>query len=192
MTKTLKRAILLIFAITALTACTTTSYRVGNETYRTRDDAMAVALRKFAEAESVISASPKPLVDRKLLIATATASAIARTMEASKAAFASKESANFFAEVNSASIKSISSSLKKANIYRETEVVELDTTTPDLQPSPSQDVFMFYLGSDGGRPIISFSSAKGGRQVVAVDIGKASISDQRKSIVDDVRSKALQ
>ena len=195
-----KLATLLPIVAMALTACATTSYNVDNQTYKNRDEAWAASMRRDAEAEAAISSSTTPLVDRKLLVVIPTPGALLNTVAAQKQnqgklsapGTAARAADDFRADSIVANLKSVGLSLRKANIYREVEIMDVDSTTTNIQPSQSQDVFTFYLGTDGGMAVFYFLSAKSGKQVVAEDMGQARIGDRRKSLVDDVKAKALQ
>ena len=90
-------------------------------------------------------------------------------------------------------MKSVAASIKKANIYREIEVLDVDNTTPNIQPSTTQDVLvLYYWAVDAAQSMEYFVSARFGKQVVAVDMGIALQSERRKSLINDVKAKALQ
>ena len=184
-----------------LAGCVTTSYRYDNQSYATRDEAWAAAARKNAEADASISAGTKNLVDRKLLVVIPTAAAFSRTFEGivtksgkqyARPGTPARTQDDFNADAINANFKSIASSLKKANIYREVETMDVDSTTPNIQPSQSQDVVVFFLGVETPMPTVYFMSAKNGKQIVAVDTGASSMAERRKSVIDDVKAKALQ
>ncbi len=196
-----KLIIALSFVAVMLIGCVTTSYRYDNQTYASRDEAWAAVVRVNAEAEAAISAGAKNLVDRKLLVVIPTAGALSRTLEGIAAKSGrqypppgtpARAQADFAADQGNANMKSVASSLKKANIYREIETMEVDTTTPNIQASQSQDVIAYHLGVDNLIPTLYFMNAKTGKQVVAVDMGASSRAERRRSLVDDIKSKALQ
>lgn len=190
---------LLVIAI-IMSACATTSYRVDGKTYKSRDEAWAASTRLNEEADAAISSGPKPLVDRKILFVMPTASAILRTLEArvvkigkvrARPGTPGAAEDDFFADAQVATLKSLAASLKKSNIYHDVAVQDVDSTEPNIQPSATQDIVSFYLGVEGA-PIFYFQSAKYGKQVVAIDMGKASAGERRRSFIDDIKSKALQ
>lgn len=191
---------LLVTAI-IMSACVTTSYRTLNgQTYKSRDEAWAASTRLNAEAEAAISSDVKPLVDRKILFVMPTASALTRTYEAQavkqgmrypQPGTPARAQMDFNVDALVANLKSQAASLKKANIYQDVVIQDVDSTEPNIQPSANQDVVSFYLGVEGA-PIHYFQSAKYGKQVVAIDMGKASFGERRRSFIDDIKSKALQ
>lgn len=203
MKKLTRLAVLVPIAAVMLTACVaTTSYRVGNASYNNREEAMAATRREDSAAEAAISAGTKPLVDRKLLIVTPIASAYSKTWETivmkggkqyATPGTPARAQDDFNADATVANMKSVASSVKKANIYRETEVLDVDTTTPNIQPSVSQDVLVLnYWGTDATQPMTYYFSARLGKQIVAVDMGKATKAERRISLMDDLKAKALQ
>lgn len=189
---------LLVIAI-IMSACATPSYKIGDQTYKSRDEAWAASTRLNAEAEAAVSFGVKPLVDRKVLFVMPTASALSRTAEARvvkkgklypQPGTPARAEIDFFIDTLVANLKSLAASLKKANIYQDVVVQDVDSTEPNIQPSATQDVVLFHLGE--GTRIHYFQSAKYGKQVVAVDMGKASLGERRRSFIDDIKSKALQ
>lgn len=203
MKKLTRLAMLAPIAAVMLTACVaTTSYRVGNASYNNRDEAMAASRREDSVAEAAISVGTKPLVDRKLLIVTPIASAYSKTWETivmkggkqyATPGTSARAQDDFNADALVANLKSIASSIKKSNIYRETAVLDVDTTTANIQPSASQDILLlYYWGTDSAQPMTYFISARLGKQIVAVDMGKATITERRISLIDDLKAKALQ
>jgi hypothetical protein len=199
--KKLKMVVLLSLAAAILTACVTTSYRVEDKTYNSRDEALAASMRRDADGEAGVSAGAGPLVDRKLLVVIPTAGAIVKTYEARLAKQGTQSPSSgtparaqidFMADTQASNWKSVATSLRKANIYREVEVIDVDSTTSNYQPSASQDVFSFYISAEGGMATIYFANAKSGKQVVAIDAGKPTIGERRRSLIDDVKAKALQ
>jgi hypothetical protein len=202
MKSSLLRAILALpaFAL-VLTACVPAAYRVGDQTYKSREEAWTASARRDAEAEAAISAGIRPLVERKALLVIPTAAALSRTFEARVTKTGKTYAApgtparlqdDFMADTAVANWKSLGASLKKANIYQNVTVEDVETTEPNIQPSSTQDVISIYLGADGGSPVVYFQSAKYGKQVVAIDTGKASLGDRRRSFIDDIKTKALQ
>lgn len=202
MKKFIKLAVVLPFVAAALTGCVAASYKVDGQAYSNRDEAWAATTRRSAEAEAAISAGAKPLVDRKLLVVVPTASAFSKNLETrvmkqgkqyATPGTPARAQDDFITDAIVANFKSVAASLKKANIYREIEVLDVDTSSPNIQPSPSQDVLAFYLGVEGALvPVVYFNSARVGKQVVAVDTGQPSQAERRKSLIDDVKAKALQ
>ena len=196
--------LILLVAIGAamLTACVATTYKVGNAAYNNRDEAIAATRRENADAESGITAGVQPLVDKKLLVVTPTASAYSKLWEAmvmkqgkqyASPGTPARATDDFNADVVVINMKSVVASLKKANIYRETEVLDVDNTTPNIQPSATQDVLILNSWAvDGALPMNYFLSARFGKQVVAIDMGIALRSERRKSLINDVKAKALQ
>lgn len=190
---------LLVTAI-IMSACVTTSYRtLDGKAYKNRDEAWAASTRINEEAEAAVSSGVKPLVDRKILFVMPTASALLRTAEArvvkqgktyAQPGTPVRSQEDFFVDMLVANLKSQAASLKKANIYQDVVVQDVDSTEPNIQPSATQDVVSFYLGE--GAPIQYFQSAKYGKQVVSTDMGKASLGERRRSFIDDIKSKALQ
>ena len=185
-----------------LTACVATTYKVGNAAYNNRDEAIAATRRENADAESAIAAGAQPLVDRKLLIVMPTASAFSKTWEAiitkqgkqyAPPGTPARAADDFSADRIVINMKSVAASIKKANIYREIEVLDVDNTTPNIQPSTTQDVLvLYYWAVDAAQSMEYFVSARFGKQVVAVDMGIALQSERRKSLINDVKAKALQ
>lgn len=189
----------LIF-VSVLTACVTTQYKYLNQTYTSREEAIAAAQRNDAEIEAGIPQGSTPLVDRKLLFVIPTAMAFQRMSDArvakqGKTRFApgtpARANEDFMIDTFIINNKSIASSIKKANIYREVEIVDVDSTESSLLPTPQQDVLTLFWGVESASPSYYFNRIKTGKQVLAVDHAGTQI-ERRKSIVDDVRSKALQ
>lgn len=195
-------ATILSFSMAILAGCATPTYKVGNQTYNNRDEAWAASKRQNTEAESAISTGIKPLVDRKVLIVFPTAGAFLRTFEAidekSGTQYASPGSParvayEFYAEERVVNMKSVVASLNKAKIYREVDFMEVDTTTPNVQASQTQDVISYHWGVEGGGvSVLYFSNVKTGKQVIAVDFGKTTLAERRRSLIDDMKAKALQ
>lgn len=196
------QAIGAMVVVLMLVGCVTTSYRFENQTYASRDEAWAAASRKNAEAEAAISTgAATPLVDRKLIFVIPTAQALIKSMEARGAKAGQQMPApgtpiraqiDFNADAGASNVKSIATSLKKANVYRDVDILEVDTTTPNIQPTSTQDVVSYYLSSDSVIPVYYFLSEKYGKQIIAVDMGASSWAERRKSLIDDVKAKALQ
>lgn len=202
MKKLTKLVILLPIAAVLLTACVATTYKVSNATYNNREEAMAATLREYSEAESAVTAGTNALVDRKLLVVSPTAAAYSRTFEAlvmkqgkqyATPGTPARAQDDFTADATVANVKSVAASIRKSNIYREVEVLDVDTTSPNIQPSPTQDVLILnYLGADSGVRMDYFFSARFGKQILAVDMGRATRAERRKSLIDEVKAKALQ
>lgn len=192
--------VLPVFAL-VLSACAPALYRVDDQTYKTREEAWAAATRRDAEAEAAISAGVKPLVDRKVLLVVPTAAALSRTFEArvtktgktyAAPGTSGRSQDDFIADAAAANWKSLGASLKKANIYQDVIIQDVDTTEPNIQPSSAHDVISIYLSADGGTPVVYFQSAKYGKQVVAIDTGKANVGERRRSFINEIKTKALQ
>lgn len=202
MKKFIKLAVLIPFATVVLTACVATTYKVGNSTYNDRNQAVAASARENAEADAAISTGSTTLADRKLLVVIPTASAFSKLFEAhvmkqgkqyAQPGTSARAQDDFLADSQVANLKSIAESVKKAKIYREMEVLNVDSTTPNIQPSSGQDILvLFYFEAGGGQAARYFLSSKFGKQIVAVDMSKANIGERRQSLIDDLKAKALQ
>lgn len=202
MKKFIKLAVLIPLATVVLTACVATTYKYGNSTYNNRNEAMAASARQNAEAEAVISTGSTSLVDRKLLVVIPTASAFSKFYEAlvmkqgkqyAQPGTSARAQDDFMADWQVENLKSIAASVKKAKIYREIEVLNVDSTTPNIQPSSGQDILiLYYMEVGGGQSVRYFSSSKFGKQLVAIDMSKANIGERRQSLIDDLKAKALQ
>ena len=201
----MKKRLLLIITLfviaTTMSACVTATYKADGQTYKSRDEAMAASMRSFAEADAAISAGAMPLVERKLLVVIPTASAVSRAFEAfvvkqgktyAAPGTPARAQDDFTADTIVANWKSIAGSLKKANVYQDVLIQDVDSTESNIQPSANQDVLSIYMGAQLGNPTFYFQSAKYGKQVVAADWGKATAGERRRSIIDDIKSKALQ
>jgi len=199
----LSKIILILITIAASACVAPPTYKTTDgQTYKSRDEAMAASMRGDAEADAAISAGAMPLVERKLLVVIPTASALSRAVEArvikqGKTYVApgtpARAQDDFTVDSIVANWKSLASSLKKANIYQDVVVQDVDSTEANIQPTSTQDVFSIYFSSEvGGGMVIYFQSAKFGKQVIAMDSGKATKGERRKSIIDDLKSKALQ
>jgi|GEM_PF-6615421 len=190
-------------ALFTLSACIPAKYRVGDQSYQSREEAWAAVERRNAESEAGVSVGVRPLVDRTVLFVFPTATAFSRTLEArvtktgktyAPPGTAARAADDFQIDALRSNFKSGAASLKKANIYQDVIIQEVDTTEPNIQPSSKQDVISFYISAnaDGGGAVTYFQSAKYGKQVVAVDTGRANLAERRRSFIDDIKTKALQ
>lgn len=195
------KAIAVLTLTGTLAACVPAVYRHDGQTYKSREEAMAAAERRNTEADAAVSAGIKPLVARNILVAIPTAAALSRTFEARGAkdgkalpapGTPARAQFDFDVDAQASNWRSITVSLKKANIYQNVIVHDADTTEANIQPTTTQDVMTIHFSAGGGSQVIYFQSAKYGKQVVAFDTGKTSLGERRKSLIDDIKAKALQ
>ena len=187
---------------TMLSACATerVSYNVDGKLYYSADDATLALRSSLSEAESAVLSTASPLVNRKLLIAVPTEKAYLTAIDAFGAANgkrlenSSQQTVDF--AKNSARMtyegdKSLARSIAKSNIYQEVSIIDIDTPTPDLQPSSSQDIVYKYRAARSDGWVYYFLSAKYGKLILSGDPSKESRKERRLSLIDDLKSKAL-
>jgi hypothetical protein len=87
-------------------------------------------------------------------------------------------------------LKAFHEAIIRRNIYQSVRYVELDTRTPDLQATPTEDAF-FYTEAQMGAGQWYYTSAKAGKQAFAYDRGGVDMNARTKAFIDAIQIYAI-
>lgn len=87
-------------------------------------------------------------------------------------------------------LKAFHEAIIRRNIYQNVRYVELDTLTPDLQATATEDAF-FYTEAQIGAAQWYYTSAKAGKQAFAFDRGGADMNARTRAFVDAIQIYAI-
>jgi hypothetical protein len=169
----LKR-LFVLFTVVMCTACAVV-YTYEGKQYRSKQEFLSAADAARRDAVATVVPLPAPVTSRVLLFAVPTPAAILHDsirnytkLKGAAPVGVQLEMFTTLAESASGGIRGFYDGAVRRNIYKNVELLEVDSLMTNPAPSANQDV-VFYNEISPGSGQWYYATAKGGKQVFAFD-----------------------
>lgn len=187
---------LIVIACASLTGCAST-YTYDGARYPNKEAFEAAVDSKLAKATADVQPLSSPVSKKRLVFAIPSEQLIFRQSAANFAAAQGRTiglgEEMIARPVWSASYKGLKAfhdEIVRRNIYAQVRYVELDTMSPDLQATPTEDVF-YYSEPKLGSGQWYYTSIRAGKQAFSYDRGGPDMFARTKARLDAIQVYAI-
>lgn len=192
----MKSLLPLIAICVALTGCAA-RYTYDGQAYPDRDSFNSAVDTKVSQATASVIPLPEKISKKTLVFAVPSEETIVKQSKAN------------FSKANGRTIgvgeeiilrpvwashyrgaKGIYDAVVRKNIYQSVRYVEVDTLTPNLQPTATEDV-LFFTEAQPGAGQYYYVSIKAGKQAFSYDRGGADMSARTRAFTDALQTYAI-
>lgn len=192
----MKSLLPLIAVCVALTGCAA-RYTYDGQAYQDRDTFNTAVDAKLSQATASVIPLPEKISNKTLVFAVPSEEVIVKQ---SKANFSRTNGRTIGVgeEIilrpvwtsNYKGMKGFYDAVSRKNIYQSVRYVEVDTLTPNLQPTATEDVF-FYTEAQPGAGQFYYVSVKAGKQAFSYDRGGSDMSARTRAFADALQTYAI-
>lgn len=183
-------------ACASLIGCATT-YMYDGQRYASKEELLSAVDQRLVQVTATIQPLPRPVSSKQLVFAVPTEAAAmkqsVKNFEATNGRMIGLGEQITMGNLNAANMKTLRvyfDAIKKRNIYQSVRLVDLDTTSAELQSSATEDV-LFYSEPRRESGQFYYVSSKSGRQAFAWDKGGATMEVRVRAFVEAVQAQAV-
>lgn len=179
-----------------LSGCAT-GYTYDGGRYPDKESFNAAVDTKLGQATASVSPLPVPITKKTLVFAIPSEQLIVRQSIANFSKVAGRGigmGEEMMARpvwiANYKGLRAFHDAIVRRNIYQNVKYIELDTLTPDLQATATEDALYLWEAQMGAAQWY-FTSAKAGKQAFAFDRGGVDMNARTKAFIDAVQVYAI-
>ena len=191
------KKIVSLVAVVALSGCAPQQYVYNSQKYDNAEKMLSAQEADNSNALSTITPLPKPLTQKKLVIAfqsESTIYSVNQTYHAkahgSQASGTQKEIYETQAKSGFKGYKLMLDGIQKKNIYASTQYVEMHSYTEEFAASADTDT-LYYFANETSPGQWFYSSLKHGKQVFAFDRSGSSLALQLQAFLDGLQAMVI-
>ncbi len=191
------RSFFTIVAIAIVLSGCASGYTYDGGRYPDKESFSAAVDMKLSQATVSVAPLPAPLSKKTLVFAIPSEQVIVRqsiinfsNMNGRGIGLGEEVIARPLWTASYKGLKAFHDAIVRRNIYQQVKYVELDTLTPDLQATATEDAF-FYSEAQMGAGQWYYTSAKAGKQAFAYDRGGVDMNARTKAFIDAVQIYAI-
>lgn len=190
--------LIVILLINVLLAGCAVNYTFEGKKYNSEEKFHTAVNQAYFDAVARIKPLPEQVSSKKLIFGIPTISTLNSASnswyQASNGSFPSDTGKRILENINAANYRGLKvfyEAVVKRNIYREVQLVDLNTMNGSIAPSPTVDVIYMVEPTKGSGQWF-FASQKRGKQIFAFDRSAAGIDGKVNSFIEAIQVQAVQ